>query len=115
MVADRSNVGAIYKGLAIASTPAGDVLYATDFHNARVDVFDGSMHAREHLSTFVDPGLPAGYAPFGIQTIGGRIFVTYAKQDADAEDEIAGKGLGVVDMFDTAGSVPGPGGVGRAS
>ncbi len=113
VLADRSNVGAIYKGLAIASTAAGDFLYAADFHNARVDMFDGSMTLVSTSSTFVDPGLPAGFAPFGIQNIGGRIFVSYAKQDADAEDEVAGKGLGVVDVFDTAACVPRPGGLGR--
>ena len=32
-----------------------------------------------------------------------RIFVTYAKQDADAEDEVAGQGLGFVDVYDLHG------------
>src|SRR5204862_7024283 len=68
-----------------------------------VDVFDGSF-ARVLNSGFVDPGLPSGYAPFGIQTIGGRVFVSYAQQDADAEDEIAGQGKGFVDAYDTAGN-----------
>ncbi len=104
VLADRSDVEAIYTGLAIASTAAGNFLYAADFHNARVDMFDGAMTLVSTSSTFVDPGLPAGYAPFGIQNIGGRIFVAYAKQDADGEEEVAGKGLGVVDMFDTAGA-----------
>ena len=54
---------------------------------------------------FVDADLPSGYAPFGIQTIGSRIFVTYAKQDADAEDEIAGQGRGFVDVYDTSGAL----------
>src|SRR5207247_8172292 len=53
---------------------------------------------------FVDPGLPAGFAPFGIQNIQGRILVSYAKQDADAKDEIAGDGLGYVSAFDTNGT-----------
>jgi len=86
VVADRSSVDAIYKGLAIADTDAGPRLYAADFHNARVDVFDGSFGLVP--GGFVDPSLPSGYAPFGIQTIGDRVFVTYAKQDADAKDEI---------------------------
>jgi uncharacterized protein (TIGR03118 family) len=98
--------GAIYKGLAIASTAAGPRLYAADFHNARVDVFDGSFG---HVvpGGFVDPALPSGYAPFGIQTIGDRVFVTYAQQDADAEDEVAGQGKGFVDAYDTAGNLLG--------
>jgi uncharacterized protein (TIGR03118 family) len=53
---------------------------------------------------FVDPKLKKGFAPFGIQTIGDRIFVAYAKQDAAGEDEVAGKGLGFVDMFGTDGA-----------
>ena len=101
VVANRSGVDAIYKGLAIADTSAGPRLYAADFHNARVDVFDGSFGLVP--GGFVDASLPSGYAPFGIQTIGDRVFVSYAKQDADAEDEVAGQGLGFVDVFSTAG------------
>ena len=103
---DRSDVDAIYKGLAIADTASGPRLYAADFHNARVDVVDGSWNLVPD-SGFADPSLPAGYAPFGIQTIGSRIFVTYAKQDADAEDEVAGQGLGFVDVYDTSGNLLG--------
>jgi uncharacterized protein (TIGR03118 family) len=102
--ADRSEAGAIYKGLAIASTPDGEFLYASDFHNARVDMFDSGFNLVNSPGAFVDPGLPHGFAPFGIQTIGGKILVTYAKQDADAEDEVAGQGLGFVDAFDTSGA-----------
>jgi uncharacterized protein (TIGR03118 family) len=101
VVADLGD-GAIYKGLAIADTDAGPRLYAADFHNARVDVFDGSFGLVPD-SGFVDPSLPSGYAPFGIQAIGDRVFVSYGKQDEDAEDEVAGQGLGFVDAYDTAG------------
>jgi uncharacterized protein (TIGR03118 family) len=103
--------GAIYKGLAIGSvgtgTAAVNYLYATDFHNARVDVYDGTFTLQHLVGAFVDPGIPAGYAPFGIQNIAGRIFVTYAKQDAAAEDEIAGPGFGFVSVFGTDGSFQG--------
>jgi uncharacterized protein (TIGR03118 family) len=99
VAADLSTVGTIYKGLAIASTERGDFLYAADFHNARVDVFDGTFNLVNEPGAFVDPKLPNGYAPFGIQTIGRKIFVGYAKQDADREDEIGGPGLGFVDAF----------------
>ena len=100
---DNSGAGAIYKGLAIAQTATGPMLYANDFHNARVDVFGSSFTPVSTAGGFVDRALPTGYGPFGIQAIGGRIFVTYAKQDADAEDEVAGQGLGFVDAYDTAG------------
>jgi uncharacterized protein (TIGR03118 family) len=103
VVADRSGDGAIYKGLAIA----GDRLYATDFHNGRVDVYDGSFGQVNVPGAFEDPGIPFGFAPFGIQNVDGTIFVTYAKQDADAEDDVAGQGLGFVDAFDTAGTLLG--------
>ncbi len=92
--------GAIYKGLAVA----GDTLYATDFKNARVDVFDGSFHAVNTPGAFVDPGIPDGYAPFGIQNVNGTLVVTYAKQDAEGEDDVAGQGHGFVDRFSTTGT-----------
>jgi uncharacterized protein (TIGR03118 family) len=98
VVAATGDSGAIFKGLAIS----GGMLYAADFHNGVVDVFDGSWTI---VNRFTDPGLPAGYAPFGVQAIGSRIYVTFAKQDADAEDEVAGQGLGFVDAFDTSGNL----------
>jgi uncharacterized protein (TIGR03118 family) len=107
VVADRSGVDANYKGLAIASTADGPILYAADFHNARVDMFDGDFNVISDSTTFVDPDLPAGFAPFGIQELSGDIFVSYAKQDADAEDEVAGAHLGFVDRFDTSGALVG--------
>ena len=106
VVKDRSDVGAIYKGLAIADTTAGPRLYAADFHNARIDVFDGSFGLVPN-SGFEDTSLPAGYAPFNVQTIGDRVFVAYAKQDEDAEDEVAGQGTGFVNAYDLAGNLLG--------
>jgi uncharacterized protein (TIGR03118 family) len=103
LAVDRSGVDAIYKGLAIASTAAGDRLYATDFHNRRVDVFDGNFNLVQEPNAFVDPNIPEDFAPFGIQNIGGKIFVTYAKQDAAGEDDVAGRRLGFVDMFGRRG------------
>jgi len=97
--ADQSGAGAIFKGLAIA----GDRLFATDFHNAKVDVFDSSFHLLP--GGFVDPKLPKRFAPFGIQVLGGNVFVTYAKQDQDAKDEVAGQGLGFVDEYTTGGDL----------
>jgi uncharacterized protein (TIGR03118 family) len=102
---DRSGAGAVYKGLAIAVTPAGTRLYATDFHNGRVDVFDSSWTLLSTPGAFTDPSLPSGYAPFGIQTIGGKVFVTFAKQQAGSDDEQHGQGLGFVDEFDTSGNL----------
>ena len=96
--------GAIFKGLAIAqSKRGGPKLYATDFHNAKVDVLNGDWHNVARRDAFRDRRLPHGYAPFGIQTIGSHIFVTYAKQDADGEDDVDGPGLGFVDEYDLHG------------
>jgi uncharacterized protein (TIGR03118 family) len=104
VVADNSSHGAVYKGLAIAQTTAGPFLYATNFHAGTVDVFDGSF-SQVTTTGFRDPTLPAGYAPFGIQIIGGVVYVTYALQDATAHDDVAGEGHGFVNAFDVAGNL----------
>ena len=97
--------GAIYKGLAIDSRTAGQFLYATDFHNGNVDVFDSSFHLVTLSGNFTDPNLPPGFAPFGIQNIGGTLYVTYALQDEDGEDDVPGPGNGFVDAYDLSGNL----------
>jgi uncharacterized protein (TIGR03118 family) len=96
---------AIYKGLAIAGSGANARLYATNFHAGTVDVFDNTFTQLSLPGAFVDPDLPPGFAPFGIQNINGTLYVTYALQDEDKEDDVAGPGLGYVDAFDTAGKL----------
>jgi uncharacterized protein (TIGR03118 family) len=96
--------GAVYKGLALAADNGNNFLYATDFHNNKIDVFDKTFAKVAMPGGFRDPSLPAGFAPFGIQAIGTRLFVTYAQQDPDAQDDVAGAGLGFVDVFDTEGN-----------
>lgn len=104
VVADRSAVGAVYKGLAIGVAPDGkNYLYATDFHNGRVDVFGEDLTLKSWSGAFIDRHLPAGYAPFGIQAIGGRLYVTFAKQGVNAHDEVDGQGFGYVDEFSMNG------------
>src|SRR5215216_5616005 len=97
--------GAIFKGLAIASTPAGTFLYAADFHHARIDVFDQGFNLVQLSGSFTDPEISPGFAPFNIQELGGRLYVAYAKQDAEAEDEVAGPALGFVDVYSTSGQL----------
>jgi len=105
-VIDNSGSGAIYKGIAISAGGTGARLYATDFHNAKVDVFDGSFHPVALAgSAFQDSHIPAGFAPFGIAAIGGDLYVTYAKQDAAREDDVKGPGLGYVDVYDPSGKL----------
>jgi uncharacterized protein (TIGR03118 family) len=104
--ATPSSPGAIFKGLAIAQpATGGPLLYATDFHNNEVDVFNGAWQNVTPQGAFRDRKVPHSYAPFGIQTIGSDIFVTYAKQDAAAEDDLHGQGLGFVDEYDLQGNL----------
>ena len=102
---DDGSGGAVYKGLALASNGTANFLYATDFHNNKIDVFDKNFAKVAMPGKFQDATLPAGFAPFGIQAIGPKLFVTYAKQDAAAHDNVDGSGLGFVDVFDTAGNL----------
>ena len=105
-VYDDGAGGAIYKGLANASNGTANFLYATDFHNNKVDVFDKDFKKVAAPGGFVDPSLPVGYAPFGIQAVANKIYVTYAQQKApDNHDEVDGAGLGYVDLFDADGNM----------
>ena len=102
---DRSKDGAIYTGLALAANGTGNFLYAADFHNNRIDMFDSNFQLVTVSGSFSDPKLPRGYAPFGIQNILGNLVVTYAKQDEAAQRDVTGPGLGFVDVFDANGNL----------
>jgi uncharacterized protein (TIGR03118 family) len=99
--------GAIYKGMAMASVGGANFLYLTDFHNGKIDVLDAQYHkvtlGTGGFGTFTDPNLPAGFAPFNVAAIGGKLYVSYAKQDAARADDVAGRGNGFIDVFDTSG------------
>jgi uncharacterized protein (TIGR03118 family) len=96
------DVGAVYKGLALVSTAAGKFLYASNFRFGTVDVFDSHFNL---VNSFTDPTVPAGFAPFGIHNIGGKLFVTFAKQDAQKHDDDARPGNGFVDVFSPNGDL----------
>jgi len=98
---DRSSQKAVYRGLATLNNR----LYATDFHNNRVDVFDASFRPVTLARGFRDAKLPKGYAPFGIQALGGSIFVTYAKQDTAKRVDVPGGGRGYVDEYTPDGKL----------
>jgi uncharacterized protein (TIGR03118 family) len=102
---DDGTGGAVYKGLALAAMNGNNFLYATDFHNNKIDVFDTSFTKVAMPGAFTDPAMPVGFAPFGIQAIGSNLFVTYAMQDAAKHDDVAGARLGMVDMYETAGNL----------
>lgn len=104
--ADNSASTAIYKGITIASplTAQGRVqLYAADFHNGKIDVWDDQYMPVASLGNFTDPDLPAGFAPFNVRGVGPLLLVTYAKQDEAAEDDVKGPGNGFVDVFSAEG------------
>ncbi|RZI40687.1 TIGR03118 family protein [Herbaspirillum sp. HC18] len=103
-VVDNSSTNAVYKGLALSAGGRGGMLYATDFRNNRVDVFDSSFKPVTLSSdAFTDPNIPSGFAPFGIQAIHGDIYVTYAKVDPSTFDDVKGQGNGYVNVFDPNG------------
>jgi uncharacterized protein (TIGR03118 family) len=105
LVVNNTAAGANYKGLAIGSNGAGTFIYAANFHTGNIDVYDSIFAPAFLPGAFTDPTLPAGYAPFNIQNLGGSLFVTYAQQDANAQDDVAGAGHGFVDVFDTSGNL----------
>ena len=97
--------GSVYKGLALGNNGSGDLLYAANFGLGRVDVFDTNFAATTVPGGFKDANLPAGYAPFNIQNLNGKLYVTYALQDAAHEDDVAGLGHGFIDVFDFNGNM----------
>ena len=112
---DRSTVrqgkflGAVYKGLAMGQNSSGNFLFATDFRFGTVEMFDAKFTL---VKSFTDPALASDcplrdqcFAPFGIQNIGGNLFVTFALQNAAHHDDVAGPGNGFVDVFDTNGNL----------
>jgi uncharacterized protein (TIGR03118 family) len=105
-VARNNGANAVYKGLAIAQASDGKThLYATNFRSGRVEAYDSTFKPVELPGgLFVDPRLPAGYGPFGIAEINGKLYVTFAKQDATLHDDVAGRGHGFVDVFTNNGA-----------
>lgn len=98
--------GAVYKGLALSAGGSGNLLYAADFFNNRIDVYDSSFKpVTLPAGAFSDPTIPAGFAPFGLQALNGNIYVSYARQDAEKRDDVPGPGLGYVNVFDPNGQL----------
>ena len=95
----------VYKGAAFATIGANSYLYAANFRAGTIDVLKGTQGAPDLTGRFTDPNLPAGFAPFNIQNLGGTMYVTYAQQDAAKHDEMPGAGLGFVDKFDAQGNL----------
>ncbi|HSU44043.1 MAG TPA: TIGR03118 family protein [Casimicrobiaceae bacterium] len=95
--------GAVYKGLALAGNGSSFRLYAADFHNGKIDVLDNTFTPTSVAGGFVDPRIPAGFAPFNVMNLQGNLYVSYALREQGGNDEVAGVGLGFVDVFDADG------------
>jgi len=101
----------IFKGATIATINGAqrgthNYLYVADFLQGRVEIFDSHFQRTMVLeNNFANQSIPAGYAPFNVQNIGGNIYVTYAKQDAEKHDEVAGAGFGFVNVYSTTGQL----------
>lgn len=104
VVVDQSSVDANYKGVAVVQRTTGPRILAADFHNARIDVFDAKFGLVTDISFDIAQMLPTGFAPFNVMTFDNTVYVAYAEQDEDKEDEVAGPGLGFVAAFDTSGT-----------
>jgi uncharacterized protein (TIGR03118 family) len=103
---DNSQDEAIYKGVTIVRDAGGDArLFAADFHNGRIAVYDTSYAPVATNGGFEDPQIPDGFAPFNVEEIGGALIVTYALQDGEAEDDVEGIGNGYVNVFSADGAL----------
>jgi uncharacterized protein (TIGR03118 family) len=126
LVVNNGANGAVYKGVAILnSSLTAPALAVTDFHGGFIETFLPGFAPVALPGSFADPNLPLDYAPFGIQVIGRRVFVSYAVQDAAKRDPIVGPGNDVVSIFDmdgnfvrrfvTGGALNAPWGIAQAS
>ena len=104
-VAVRNGANAVYKGLAIAQASDGHTyLYAANFRSGRVEAYDNTFTPVQLPGgLFVDPRIPAGYAPFNVQELAGKLYVSHARQDPLLKDDVAGQGHGFVDVFNNDG------------
>ena len=96
---DQSAQGAVFKGLTVVPIQHSQNLFAADFANNRVDIFNGQF---KQIGAFTDASLPAGYAPFNVQTLNGLVYVAFAKH-GEGLDEAHGRGLGYIDVYNTHG------------
>src|SRR2546423_8974825 len=103
ITAKDNGPSAVYKGAALGVANGHNFLFATNFYSGRVETYNENFQ-QVNPNAFMDPNLPAGFAPFGIRNINGQIFVTYAKQNPTRRDDVAGPGNGFVNVFDTSGN-----------
>jgi uncharacterized protein (TIGR03118 family) len=102
---DNSKNSAVYKGMAMGSTTAGPVLFVANFNSGKVEVYDANMNPIAIAGAFTNPAVPAGFAPFNMQVMNGKVYVAYAKPDAEKHDDVAGLGNGYVSVYDMSGNL----------
>jgi uncharacterized protein (TIGR03118 family) len=115
---DNSKSGAVYTGCAVGGTAAAPYIFAANFSTGTVDVYDGNLNLNpapytkstlpqpySTSSSFSNPAIPAGFAPFNVQNIDGTLFVTYAKQNAQKHNYAGSPGDGYVATFNLNGSL----------
>jgi uncharacterized protein (TIGR03118 family) len=96
---------ATYTGLANATAAGNNLLYAADFANRKIDVFNASFQKTSVAGTFTDPGgIPANYSPYNVQNVGGKLYVEYAKVDPITHRASEDLNQGIVNVFDTSGN-----------
>ena len=95
----------VYTGLAIGQAGGANYLYAADFENRRIDVYDKNFHIATLAGSFEDSNIPNSYSIFNVQNLGGKLYVTYAQQNHNEPDEETDRGSGFVDVFDTSGNL----------
>lgn len=95
--------GASYTGLALANTSPTPTLLAADFPDARINVYDSAFHPLYRHGAFPATGVPAGYAPFDVAALGNQVYVSYALQSANRQDDVPGPGHGYVNVFTRTG------------
>jgi uncharacterized protein (TIGR03118 family) len=105
IMVDNSKAGAVYKGCAIGGASTAPMLYAADFVLGRIDVWDGNMNPITNAGAFADTAIPTGFGPFNIQNMGGKLYVAYAKVEAQGIDDVPGAGNGYIAVFDYSGNL----------
>lgn len=104
VVGFQATDGAAYTGMALANNAGGNFLYLTDFRNGKIDVLNGQFQKVTPTGSFADPNLPKGYAPFNVAAVGGKLYVSYAKQERNSLNPDTGRGNGFVSVFDLNGN-----------
>jgi uncharacterized protein (TIGR03118 family) len=105
IMVDNSVAGAVYKGLALNPSATAPLIYGANFHTGKIDVFNGTFSPTTVSGGFTDANIPSGFAPFNIWPVNGKLYVMYAKQDANQYLDVAGPGNGYVDVFDLNGNL----------